>query len=345
MFSWMKKNAAALGVATLMFAVMAAVMAEFLLLDDSWHDLWGAGSSSAGMLWTWRIGGLLTWPIFMWLMLRPHVRAGDATHNQVLVRTLLVAAAYGGGGLWAISECWRAFAALDEHLMSLVAPFIALASLGLPYLYTWGFVVIYGLARDALAGRTEHGWMARSLGATVLGIYAIGALIYMALAVVMLPVAMIMGMIPEDAGVHLAADLFGIALSTGNFASQWYAFYRVDAWIDDARSAAASPVPGAPYVPPASAATPPQTAVPAPPEAPQGTVILPDGRLVTPDGRVYVPQGYAAAPAPTSTPATDTATSARTASDLASPAPPTPPTPPTQGPDPYGIDSKKNGKK
>ena len=341
MFSWMKKNAAALGVATLMFAVMAAVMAEFLLLDDSWHDLWGAGSSSAGMLWTWRIGGLVTWPTFMWLMLRPHVRAGDATHNQVLVRTLLVAAAYGGGGLWVISECWRAFAALDGHLMSLVAPFIALASLGLPYLYTWGFVVIYGLARDALAGRTEHGWMARSLGATVLGIYAIGALIYMALAVVMLPVAMIMGVLPADAGLHLAADLFGIALSTGNFASQWYAFYRVDAWIDDARLAGATPAPDTSSAPAAAAAMPPQTAAPVPPAAPQGTVILPDGRLVTPDGRVYVPQGYAAAPAPA--PVADVVTSAGTAPDSASPsppAPPTPPTPPAQGSDPYGIGSK-----
>lgn len=331
MLAWAKKNAVALSVATLMFAVMAAVMAEFLVSGDVFEDAWGATLSSQGMLWTWRIGGLVTWPVFMWLLLRPHSAGASVAGRQVLARTLVVAALYGGGGLWIISECWRAFATLNEHAMSVVAPFMALASLGLPYLYTWGFVAIYGLARDGLAGRTEHGWMARSLGATVLGIYAIGALIYAAFAVVALPVAMIMGMLPDDAGMHLAADLFGIALSTGNFMSQWYAFYQVDQWFDEDESAKVAPIPSMP----------PEVAVqpgfaPAGPTAPQGTVIFPDGRLVTPDGRVYVPQGYAA-PQPGSSPSVPAAL----AQDVdGSPTPPAPPAQPADGSDPYGYGSK-----
>ena len=337
MFAWVKKNAVALSVATLMFAIMAAVMAEFLVNGDVLEDVWGATLSSQGMLWTWRIGGLVTWPVFMWLLLRPHAVESSAEGRQMLVRTLVIAALYGGGGLWAISECWRAFAALDEHVMSVVAPFMALASLGLPYLYTWGFVAIYGLARDGLAGRTEHGWMARSLGATVLGIYAIGALIYAAFAVIALPVAMMMGMLPDDAGIHLAADLFGIALSTGNFMSQWYAFYQVDQWFDEEASVQVALTPSAP---PEVAAQP--GFVPAGPAAPQGTVVLPDGRLVTPDGRVYVPQGYAApqpgpAPSAPAAPAQDTGAPSATPT---TPAPPTPLAPPSDGSDPYGYGSK-----
>ena len=304
MLEWMKRRSLTLVIPTIMFALMAAVMAEFMVVEDnSFFSLFSHENlTSQGMLWTWRIGGLVTWPVFMWLMLRPYVRAGDSDHQAVLVQTLVVAALYGGGGLWLISSLWQSLVLLEGGFLSLVVPFVALLSFLLPYAYTWGFVAQYGVARDRLAGNDKHGWTSRSLGATVLGIYGIGILIYLALLVVLAPVTMIVSVAPAEVADHLALALFAIALSTGNFASQWYAFYCVDDWFDtqvDAPQAQAQPAQmpmGTPS--PAEAAPVAPGGVTPVTNVPDGSVILPDGRLVTPDGRVYVPQDQAAQQAP-----------------------------------------------
>lgn len=320
MLEWMKRRSLALLVSTIMFALMAAVMAEYVVVDDNlFFSVFDRENlTSQGMLWTWRIGGLVTWPVFMWLLLRPYVREGDSAHQAILVQTLLIVALYGGGGLWLISSLWGSLVLLEGSLLSLVVPFVALLSFLLPYAYTWGFVAQYGVARDRLAGNDKHGWISRSLGATVLGIYGIGVLIYLALLVVLAPVTMIVSVAPAEVADHLAVALFAIALSTGNFASQWYAFYCVDDWFDTQLNAqqvqtqqaqaqpAQMPV-GAPS--PTEAAPVTHSGVTPVTNVPDGSVILPDGRLVTPDGRVYVPQDQAmqqqASPAPGAPPAPD----------------------------------------
>ena len=294
MLAWMKRRGVALLASTIMFALMAAIMAEFLMVDDNlFSSLFNRENlSSQGMLWTWRIGGLVTWPVFMWLLLRPYVRAGDSAHQAILAQTLAIVALYGGGGLWLVSSLWQSLMLLDDGLLSLVVPFVALFSFLLPYGYTWGFVAQYGVARDRLAGNAEHGWVARSLGATVIGIYGIGVLIYLALLVVLAPVSMIASVAPEEVAEHLALALFAIALSTGNFASQWYAFYCVDKWFDERQAQPGQAPAGAAPVAPGTASTPPTPVTPVS-TAPDGSVLLPDGRLVTADGRVYVPQDQA----------------------------------------------------
>ena len=308
MLAWMKRRGIALLVATIMFALMAAVMAEFMVVEDNtFFSLFSHENlTSQGMLWTWRIGGLVTWPVFMWLMLRPHARMGDSTHRSILVQTLVMAALYGGGGLWLISSLWQSLVLLEGGLLSLVVPFVALLSFLLPYAYTWGFVAQYGVARDRLAGNDKHGWISRSLGATVLGIYGIGILIYLAMIVVLAPVAMIISVAPAEVADHLAVSLFAIALSTGNFASQWYAFYCVDDWFDaQQRQGQAPQMPVDTPSPSGAAPATPSGATPVT-NMPDGSVILPDGRLVTPDGRVYVPQDQVtqqASPAPGAPPA------------------------------------------
>ena len=333
MLAWMKKNHVALLVATLMFAVMASVMAEFLLLDDAsvfaLFDEPNHGTSA--MLWTWRIGGLLTWPVFMWLLLRPFVDSSRQDHRSCLARTLGIAALYGGGGLWLLSSLWTALTHVEEGLLVLVAPGLAVLMLGMPYLYTWGFVAIYGFTRDQLQGRSEHGWMGKSLTATVLGVYAIGPLIYAALSLILVPVIVSLDAMPGEVGTHVAFDLFAIALSTGNFASQWFAFSRVDEWYDEQERLQRGMTPeAAPAAPTEAVST-----------MNDGTVILPDGRLVTPDGHVYLPQsmpvgGSPQAQAPGSAPQAPPvapATAQQPAQDpsapqQAEPAPPqTPPSP------------------
>ena len=294
MFAWMKKNRLALVVATLMFAVMAAVMAEFLVGDEFSLDFIfdGPEASEMGMLWAWRIGGLLTWPVFMWLLLRPYVDLTREGHQACLTRTLVIAALYGGGGLWLLSSLWTAVSHLSEEYLVIIAPAIAVLMLGMPYLYTWGFVAIYGFARDGFAGNAHHGWMGRSLATTVLGVYAIGPLIYAALSLVLVPVVVAADAMPGAVGEHVAFDLLAIALSTGNFCSQWFAFHRVDEWFaEQERQRMGMPAGAGPVVPSQTVTT-----------MPDGTVVLPDGRLVTPDGHVYLPQSApmprAAAPAP-----------------------------------------------
>lgn len=310
MLEWMKRRSLALLVSTIMFALMAAVMAEFVVVDDNlFFSVFDRENlTSQGMLWTWRIGGLVTWPVFMWLLLRPYVREGDSAHQAILVQTLVIVALYGGGGLWLISSLWRSLVLLEGSLLSLVVPFVALLSFLLPYAYTWGFVAQYGVARDRLAGNDKHGWISRSLGATVLGIYGIGVLIYLALLVVLAPVTMIVSVAPAEVADHLAVALFAIALSTGNFASQWYAFYSVDDWLEG-QQRQGQPAQAPTGAPVSSGTVPdvPSTTTPVS-SAPDGSVVLPDGRLVTADGRVYVPQDQVtqqAPPAPGAPPAPD----------------------------------------
>ena len=285
MFTWMKEHKLALIVSTLMFALMAGVMGEIMLLDESFLSaLFADDATFHGMLWTWRIGGLVTWPVFMWLLLRSHLNLQVKRHRSCLIVVLVVAALYGGGGLWLVSEIIRTVFSLDDKALVFVAPLLAIATIGLPYLYTWGFVAIYGFARDWLANTTAHGWVPKSLLATVLGIYGVGALVYLALGMVVLPFTVIVSVLPEHVSTHLLADLCAIALSTGNFASQWYAFYKVDEYMDAPKAAPYGPetmgqIPvGAPTYP---AGGPAATA----------PVMLADGTILGPDGRVYVPQG------------------------------------------------------
>ena len=285
MFTWMKEHGLALIVSTLMFALMAGVMGEIMLLDESFLSaLFADDATFHGMLWTWRIGGLVTWPVFMWLLLRPHLNLQVKRHRSCLIVVLVVAALYGGGGLWLVSEIIRTVFSLDDKALVFVAPLLAIATIGLPYLYTWGFVAIYGFARDWLANTTTHGWVPKSLLATVLGIYGVGALVYLALGMVVLPFTVIVSVLPEQVSTHLLADLCAIALSTGNFASQWYAFYKVDEYIDAPKAAPYGP--GAMGQIPVGAPT-----YPAGGPAATVPVMLADGTILGPDGRVYVPQG------------------------------------------------------
>lgn len=318
MLAWAKRRALALTIATLMFAVMAVVMAEFLTRGDLF-DVFETGSDAAkGMLWTWRVGGLVTWPVFMGLLLRPYVDSDDGRQRAVLARTLVVAAIYGGGGLWAISGLWQAFLSADENIVMALSPFMALTTVFLPYAYTWGFVAIYGFARDGLAGRRTHGWISRSLLASVLGVYCIGALVYAALGIVTIPVASVVSLLPEEVSLHLAFGIWGIAISTGNFASQWYSFFRVDEWFDAAESRVEEQDYGRPPVV----------------AAPDGNVYLADGRIVTPDGRVYVPQGSSGSYGG-GAPSSSSQSAPQTRQDPHPPAPPQ-----DSASDPYGYSSK-----
>ena len=83
----------------------------------------------------------------------------------------------------------------------------------------------------------------------MIGVYGIGALIDMALAAVVVPAYLLVSPAiavgADELAFHLMLDLCAVAISTGNFVSQWWAFKRVDDYF----LPQAVPVPVAPSGP------------------------------------------------------------------------------------------------
>ena len=256
-FQWMKAHRRALIVACVMFGVMATCMVETLFAYDAWAtDVFDRFSSLT--VWIWRVGGAVTWPVFMWLLLQPHL--GKAPDGQkVLAIVCAIAAAYGGFGLWAAYKLFEVMITAIENGAAFIVPLVMAVGMVLPFTYVWGFVILYGWGRTRLMQHAgDYAWLADSAIATVVGLYVIGALIYLALMFVSLPVALVASPLfaigAEEAAFHVIMDVFAVAISTGNFASQWWAFYKVDENLDQ-RAAVAQP---APYAQPAPVVQPQQ---------------------------------------------------------------------------------------
>ena len=247
MLEWMKSHRAALIVASCMFAMMAMLIVEAALLGNGEIlDILDTDKNQLCM-WIWRIGGAVTWPVFMFLLLRPHM--GKVGNDKSVLATICGAAlVYGGFGLWLVSKVLNLLMSIPEDsVLTLLYPFVGILCIVLPYAYVWGFVALYGFGRQRLLGSTDSGWVKQSALAAVIGIYGIGALIYLALAVVMVPLMMVL-VIPASVSVfpeHVFLDVCAAAISTGNFASQWWAFKRVDDYF----LPQAVPVPVAPSSP------------------------------------------------------------------------------------------------
>lgn len=241
LLDWMKRHSQALLVSTFMFALMAAIMAGFMVPDDEFLTLVSDENlTSPSVLWTWRIGGLVTWPVFMWLMLRPYVHAGDSTHRSILIDTLITVALYGGVGLWITLAFWRPIALWKFNIINdpsslLLTPLMLLLMLILPFVYTWGFVAQYGVTRDRLASNDTHDWISCSLRSTAFGFGVIGIPMYLALYKVLAPLVKATSIGSAGVSGYVTTALFTIAFFIGNFASQWYAFYCMDEWFDAQR--------------------------------------------------------------------------------------------------------------
>lgn len=258
MFEWMKEHRRALLVATILFAIMAASMAEVLMSDgSSWTGLFGDDDGELAV-WIWRAGGTITWPVFMWLLLGPHVRTAEG-NGKVIVPTCIAAAVYGGFGLWFVSSALELSIDAVDAGMEFLAPLVALVGTVLPFIYVWGFVALYATARSRLLDRPrDFAWVGQSVWATVVGVYGIGILIYLAMSAVAIPIALVISPIAamgaEEVAWHIAVDMLAIAISTGNFASQWWAFKRVDDYFAQIESPnAAAYAPPAPQIPVAQA--------------------------------------------------------------------------------------------
>ena len=255
MFEWMRVHKLALIVSCVMFAIMAVAMVEVTLATD---DLWGMLSAleDGAPAWIWRAGGLLTWPVFMWLLLRDRLKvlpdlAPD--HMTTMIACCVAAAVYGGGGLWVLSNMlsflYRGLGH-DSSLFLIVMPVCTV----LPFVYVWVFVAIYGFGQTRMITRTvSKDWIVKSAIAAVIGVYGIGALIDMALAAVVVPAYLLVSPAiavgADELAFHLMLDLCAVAISTGNFVSQWWAFKRVDECLDVefglAQGQARASVPGA----------------------------------------------------------------------------------------------------
>ena len=248
MFEWMKAHKTALIAATCMFAVMAMMMGEaFFGGSESFLSELTSGDNDLA-LWIWRAGGAVTWPVFMFLLLRPHL-GRVANGNGVLAAVCAAAAVYGGFGLWLLSTILSALAAIpQEGTYSMLYPLLGVVSILLPYLYVWGFVALYGWGRMRLLGTNDSGWVKPSAVGAVVGVYGIGVLIYLALALVFVPISMVfvLSTVNHVFAEHLFVDLCAVAISTGNFVSQWWGFSRVDEYFE--RKLAANNPQAAAYV-------------------------------------------------------------------------------------------------
>ncbi|MBR2681923.1 MAG: hypothetical protein IKE22_01485 [Atopobiaceae bacterium] len=229
-------------------------MAEVLLSDgSSWSGLFGGGESDLAV-WIWRAGGAITWPVFMWMLLNPHVRTAEG-NSKVIVPTCIAAAIYGGFGLWLVNTVLELCINAVEAGASFMAPLVALVGIVLPFMYVWGFVALYATARSRLLDRPQDfAWVGQSAWATIVGVYGIGILIYLAMSAVAIPIALIISPIAamgaEEVAWHIAVDMLAIAISTGNFASQWWAFKRVDDYFAQIENPyAATYTPPVPQVP------------------------------------------------------------------------------------------------
>ena len=207
MFEWMKAHKTALIAATCMFAVMAMMMGEaFFGGSEGFLSELTSGDNDLA-LWIWRAGGAITWPVFMFLLLRPHL----------------------------LSNVLSALAAIpQEGTYSMLYPLLGVVSILLPYLYVWGFVALYGWGRMRLLGTNDSGWVKPSAVGAVVGVYGIGVLIYLALALVFVPISMVfvLSTVNHVFAEHLFVDLCAVAISTGNFVSQWWGFSRVDEYFE-----------------------------------------------------------------------------------------------------------------
>ncbi len=234
-FQWMKAHRQALIVSCVMFGVMATCMAESLLSDEAWST--GFFETFGGLtVWIWRLGGAVTWPVFMWLLLRPYLgKAPDG--NKALGVVCAIAALYGGFGLWAAYKLFEVMVTAVDNGAVFITPLVMAVGMMLPFAYVWGFVILYGCGRSRLMQRPDdYGWLGNSAIATVVGLYIIGALIYLAMLFVAMPLSLVTSPLfalgAEEVALHVVVDVLAIAVSTGNFASQWWAFYKVDEYFD-----------------------------------------------------------------------------------------------------------------
>lgn len=233
---WLKANKLALIVSTLMFAVMATVMA--VMLDKDFFGNIGdvlsedATDMMSPFLWVWRIGGMVTWPVFYLLLFRPF---HDPNSQESTMRMLLVAIAgmlYGGLGMWATNlistalVSFLAYGASTSQASSLLTLVGWLLVDMLSIAYTWGFCAIYAVALKSFVGRQDNNWILVSIGFTMIGRW-LGPLLISFLIVVILDLILIPFSSFGLSGFLIVAIPIAIALSTGNFAGQWLAFWKV----------------------------------------------------------------------------------------------------------------------
>lgn len=283
MINWMRDHKQALVVATCMFALMAVSMGEAMMATGGIISSLFDDDSSVLAAWIWRIGGALTWPVFMWLLLKPH--ADNSRDAQVtLGKVCIVSFLYGGFGLWIIWRLFDLLVVIVDNGLSFLGAIIALLGIVLPFAYVWGFVALYGFARAKLEGRAnDRGWIVLSLFATIIGVYGIGALIYVALAAVSVPIVFVVSPLvavgADDLAWHVAVDMFAVALSTGNFASQWWAFKCVDEHFDEQAATASAPYAAGPM----PSVSPQDVAYRAPvqPSVPTASPVVPSQPVVT----------------------------------------------------------------
>lgn len=271
MGKWMGNHKGALIVSTIMFAFMAMFMMEVWLSVTPDPDFVTYGTKGDGIpqtvLWIWRLGGFLTWPVFIYMLLRPHLdkakqkaASGQFSGNPTSIASIacIIAAVYGGGGLWLVDTITTSMLKVlsfgDQWLI--FTPILAILLLVIPFAYLWGFVALYGFSRTKLDDTKDTQWIWPSVGAAIVGVFLIGILIYAAIAIVMIPILLIIGSASYSfdwtpaISQHLTCDLVAMAISSGNFASQWYGFKKVDEKLDPDTYGKFVPVPPATYRPP-----------------------------------------------------------------------------------------------
>jgi len=251
---WLRRNKVALGVATGMFALMAAVMA--VMIYNDWSvigDLMSAtsGKMSSPFLWVWRVGGLFTWPVFYMLLLRSYAGDGNPRSKGTMAAVVSAGALYGGFGMWGANELAGLLlrsvdgAALRpgmgiEFGILLVIDLISLA-------YTWGFCVIYALALGRLSGRQGTQWVLPSIGYALLGRW-VGSILVSLLLFIVLYIFLLVIMTMSGFDWTLVVVPVAIALSVGNFVGQWPGF-----WVTHDRALGIVPMPAIPYPSPMAA--------------------------------------------------------------------------------------------
>jgi hypothetical protein len=211
-----------------MFVLVAAIMAAFMVSDEELLTLFSDENlNSPGVMWTWRIGTSVTWPVFMWLMLRPYVHTGDSAHLHALVETPIYVALHAGIGLCITLSLERslALARIDVYadmFSFFKLPLIVMLLGALPLcVYAWGFVALYGAARDRLAGNDKHVWASRSLRSTAFGLCAIGIPLIVFMYKVLVSVEWAMSMTQAEMPNYATNALSTIALLTGSFVGEW----------------------------------------------------------------------------------------------------------------------------
>lgn len=251
--NWMRSNRVALLVATGMFAIMATVMAvmiagyDFSLIMDVFAS--PERQAVSPFLWVWRIGGLLTWPVFMLLLLLPYRNPSDEDSGRKLLSAGIIAGVYGGFGMWVTNYVTSLFLSAVSEMPNqdaLVAPVVLVLDV-LSILYTWGFCAIYGFGLKSMVGGQRENWVPISIAMTVIGQWVSPIVIMIPMSIVLSMVLRILMVFMTDSFVAYAIPI-AIALSTGNFMGQWLSFWQVHDKVLGVHPAVPQPMPvPAPY--------------------------------------------------------------------------------------------------